>query len=95
MINWIKAWLRKEFTDKFTVAYDRSPFWRPGFNEREELERKKGLFFARHFARCWVAKHPMGQARIIKGWHYWPEENKIDIDGLDPMNGTAGYTDSR
>ena len=73
IIEWIRNYLRKKFSDKFTVAYDRSPFWNP-LNQREELERVKGLIRARHFARCWVREHPMGQARILEGWHYWNEE---------------------
>jgi len=91
IINWFKYRL----IDKFTVAHDLSPFWRPGFNEREELDHVRGLWRARFFCWVWVGKHPMGSARILKGWQYWPEESKTDIDGLDPMDGTAGYADSR
>jgi hypothetical protein len=69
IINWFKYRL----ADRFTVAHDLSPFWNP-INQREELDHVKGLWRARIFCRLWVMEHPMGQARILKGWHYWPEE---------------------
>jgi len=37
-------------------------------------------------------------AMDIEGKYLEPEDedgNKTDIDGLDPMDGTAGYTDSK
>lgn len=50
-----------------------SPFWNP-LNQREEVDHVKGLWRAEMVCRNWVLKHPMGQARIIKGWLNWPEE---------------------
>jgi hypothetical protein len=73
-MNKIIAWFRFRLTDKFTVAHDLSPFAHP-LNRREELEHVKGLWYARYICRKWVALHPMGRARIIKGWHYWPEND--------------------
>jgi|GEM_PF-3604180 len=70
-INW---WFKFWFTDRFTIAHDLSPFWRPGFNEREELDHVQGYWRAKLFCRKWVWKHPWGQARIIEGWKYWDEE---------------------
>jgi hypothetical protein len=87
-------WFKFRLTDKFTVAHDLSPFSHP-FNRREELDHFKGLWRAKLFCYRWVLRHPMGQARILQGWLDWPEESKTDIDGLDPMDGTAGYADSK
>lgn len=74
MFKGLKNWY-KSLTDKYTVAHDVSPFWNV-LNQREELEHVIGLWRAEMFCRNWVLKHPMGQARIIKGWLYWPDQNK-------------------
>jgi len=75
MFNWLKHYLKRRVKDPFTVACDQSPFWTP-LNERESLIRVNGLWRARREARKWVRRYLRGQARILKGWHYWPEEKQ-------------------
>lgn len=75
MLDWLKNWLNRRLKEPFTVAHDLGPFWNP-INTREELDHVKGLWRARILCRLWVWKHSYGQARIIEGWKYWPEEKK-------------------
>jgi hypothetical protein len=75
MFNWLKRWLKRGLKEPFTVACDQSPFWTP-LNERETLIRVNGLWRARHQARKWISRYTNGQSRLLKGWHYWPEENE-------------------
>lgn len=66
-------WFHKYFLKKYTLACDLAPFWGP-HNEREQLFHYKGLFWTRHEAKKWCRIHSNGQARVIPGWIYWPEE---------------------
>ena len=60
---------------KFTVACDISPYPYPHItNNRESLMRVAGLRKARRLARHWCRRHPSGQARIVEGWRFWPDE---------------------
>lgn len=72
-MNYIIKLFKKYFTDKYTIAGDKYPFWYPG-NDREMLIRTRGLLWARDVAKSWVRRYANGQARILEGWHYWEEK---------------------
>ena len=57
---------------QFTVACDYSP-WHAPFG-REWLIRVRGIRRARREATRWISDHPCGQARILRGWHFWEDE---------------------
>lgn len=61
---------------RFTVACDLSPFSRFGDNTRETLLRVRGLRSACRAARHHVSAHPCGQARVLRGWHFWEDERQ-------------------
>ena len=79
MIKLIKKWWRGR-DEKFTVACDLSR-WNggdsgPDGKDRELLFRVIGCREAKRVASRWVCVHPAGQARVLSGWHYWPDEKQ-------------------
>ena len=72
-MNFIKKWWYKNFKDPYTVACDICMFYGPN-NKRERLERVNGLLNAKIFSAEWVRIHTNGQARILRGHHYWEDE---------------------
>lgn len=65
LVNWY-------FSQPFTIACDRAPFWGP-HNTQEVLFHRRGMIRAWWLALWWCARHEHGQARIIEGTLRWED----------------------
>lgn len=83
----LKNFLRKWWNggdEPFTIACDVS-HWHGGDTDpitgrdREQLFRVRGIHTAKRFAMKWVNDHVHGQARVLKGHIFWPDEIDYSI----------------